>query len=181
MAKIKFDIDDRKVQDAFNRLIAFGVEPRLEMDAIGSVLKNRVLDCFDGSHNPEGNAWEPLKSRDVKPLLDSELPEIEAEVKKNGKPLIDSGVLRGSIDYQIDGNSVVVGTNKIQAALQNFGGTVVPKNKKALFFMVGTTKVFVQSVTIPAREFIPTKKLPDAWSDDIVAVLQKAIKNIVSA
>jgi phage gpG-like protein len=162
MANIKFDIDDRKVQDVFNRLIAFGVEPRLEMDAIGRVLKNGVLDCFDGSHDPEGNAWEPLKSRD-------------------GKPLIDSELLRGSIDYQIDGNSVVAGTNKIQAALQNFGGTVVPKNKKALFFMVGNRKVFAQSVTIPAREFIPTKKLPDAWSDDIVAVLQKAIKNIVSA
>lgn len=162
MPDIKIELDDAEVREAFNRMIALGEDPSKELDAIGRVLKANIQRGFVESHDPYGAAWEPLKTR-------------------QGKPLVNDGHLMNSIDYQVDGNSVEVGTDKVQGPLQNFGGTVTAKNGKSLFFMVGKQPVFVKSVTIPAREFIPTDRLPDDWREDVLDVLRGAIQNAAGA
>jgi phage gpG-like protein len=158
MPDIKIEIADSQVREAFNRLIALGEDPAQELESIGRMLKSNIQRGFVGSRDPYGNAWAPLKTR-------------------QGMPLVKDGHLMNSIDYQVGGNSVEVGTNKVQGALQNFGGTVTAKNGKSLFFMVGPNKVFVKSVTIPARQFIPTDGLPDDWRDDVLDILRGAIQN----
>lgn len=158
----KIEIVDDEVTEAFNRLVALVEDPSKELDAIGRVLKSNIQRGFMGSHDPYGAAWEPLKTR-------------------QGMPLVKDGHLMNSIDYLVDGNSVEIGTNKVQGPLQNFGGTVTAKNGKSLFFMVGKQKVFVKSVTIPARPFLPTDGLPDDWRDDVLDVLRGAIQNATGA
>ncbi|UOO81176.1 phage virion morphogenesis protein [Uruburuella testudinis] len=57
---------------------------------------------------------------------------------RNGKPLIDTGALRGSISSMADNDTALVGTNMEYAAIHNFGGWA-GRNKK---------------VFIPQREFM---------------------------
>ena len=102
-------------------------------------------ECFANSKAPDGSAWAPLRVR-------------------NGQPLLDTGRLRNSINGRGQGaDSFIVGTNVKYAALQNFGGTIVPKTAKRLFFMAGGHLVSKKSVTVPARPFFPSTQLPKAW------------------
>ncbi|STZ75560.1 phage virion morphogenesis protein [Bergeriella denitrificans] len=57
---------------------------------------------------------------------------------RNGKPLVDTGALRGSITELADNDTALVGTNLVYAAIHNFGG------------MAGRGK----KVRIPQREFL---------------------------
>ena len=47
-----------------------------------------------------------------------------------------------------------VGTNVIYAAIQEFGGTITPKNGPFLVFMIDGELVFARQVTIPARPYM---------------------------
>lgn len=49
---------------------------------------------------------------------------------------------------------VLVGTNLEYAAMQEFGGTVTPKQAKMLAFEVGGKLVFAKRVTIPAHPYL---------------------------
>ena len=55
--------------DAFNALLAQNEDPSVAMDVIGGKLKSNILRGFDESANPFGVPWEPLKTRDGKPLV----------------------------------------------------------------------------------------------------------------
>lgn len=160
MPNIQIEIHDDGIVAAFNRLIALGEDPEPVLDAIGRQLKANIQLGFAQSRDPYGTPWAPLKTR-------------------QGQPLVKDGHLRNSIDYQVDDNSVVVGTNKVQAKLQNFGGTVKAKDAGSPFFMVGDRKVFVKSVTIPARPFMPSETLPADWREDILDILRAATENAV--
>lgn len=99
-----------------------------------------------------------------------------------GKILQRSGGLASSIQQQFDQHNSVVGTNKIYAAIQNFGGrtsphVIRPKNKRALSF----GGIVVRSVNhpgseIPAREFL--RLTPDDLRDIIGAAHQHYNKAI---
>lgn len=69
-----------------------------------------------------------------------------------------SGALWQSIRIsELTSKSVTVGSDRIYAAMHQFGGTIRPKNGKALVFTIGGKKVFAGKVTIPARPFFPFK------------------------
>lgn len=70
-----------------------------------------------------------------------------------------TGTLRRSIHTETDEKSdtrvsVLVGTNLEYAAMQEFGGVVVPRVAKMLAFMVDGKLVFAKSVTIPAHPYL---------------------------
>ncbi len=71
-----------------------------------------------------------------------------------GKTLIDTGRFLGSITYEASDTSVAVGTNAIQAAIHQFGGTIKPKTAKKLRFVIGNREVFADEVRIPARPYL---------------------------
>ncbi len=62
---------------------------------------------------------------------------------------VKSGQLRRSIDMIERTNEVIIGTNLVYARIQEFGGTIRPKNAKALAFKVNGQQVFAQQVYIP--------------------------------
>ena len=49
---------------------------------------------------------------------------------------------------------VLVGTDLVYAAMQEFGGTVVPKKARMLAFEVNGQMVFAKRVTIPAHPYL---------------------------
>ena len=80
---------------------------------IAEDMKSKVNMRFRHSKDPNGVAWEPLKETTI------------ARRKNNSsKPLIDNGTkggLMGSIHSEFTDNVAIVGTDKVYAAMQNFG------------------------------------------------------------
>lgn len=102
------------------------------------MLLNATLARFHTARDPDGNPWAPLN-----PLY--------AETKQGPGILRERGGLTGSIVYQVSGDTVSIGSNRIYAAVRQRGAVIVPKNAKALHFMLGGHPVTVKPVTIPAR------------------------------
>jgi phage virion morphogenesis protein len=146
------EINDSAVLAAFNRLLKAGEQPAPWLNAVGRVLKTRVQMGFHTGTDPYGQAWKPLRSR-------------------QGQPLRNTGRLMNSVTYQVEGNSVVIGTNVKYAPTHQFAATIVPKEKPALRFMVNGHWVSVKKVTIPARPMFPLNGLPPLWQEDVLAEL----------
>ena len=130
--------------------------------AIGATLANLVRLGFRNSTSPYGARWKPLKIR-------------------RGQPLVDKGQLRSSITFRADKGGVTVGTNKLQAKVQQFGATIVPVNATFLSWQANGQRFFAKKVVIPARPFLPLlpngqPKLPPTWERAVVARLQGAIQ-----
>lgn len=53
-----------------------------------------------------------------------------------------------------DAVTVYIGTNLVYAAIQEYGGTITPKQARALFFEIDGEAVVAKSVTIPARPYM---------------------------
>ncbi|MGX5053124.1 phage virion morphogenesis protein [Enterobacter asburiae] len=108
------------------------------MEQIASIMLNAVDENFIAGGRP---AWRPLKYRD-------------------GKPLMDTRRLHGSIAPWHDNDAAVVGTNVVYAAIQNFGGktkphVIRPRNRRALRFNGRyAAKVNHPGSDIPARPFL---------------------------
>lgn len=88
----------------------------------------------------------------------------EEKTSPDGKPwkenwagtsiLYQSGALSQSIDYVATPDSIMVGSGLVYARIHQEGGKIEPKSAKALAFMVGNQFRLVQSVTMPARQFL---------------------------
>lgn len=95
---------------------------------------------------------------------------------RQGKPLIDSGELRNSINARWDNDYAIVGTNLPYAALHHFGGTVKAKRAKYLKFKVGDKWVQKKQVAIPARPFMQLTEADEREIiDDIQAYFRKLL------
>ena len=170
-------LTDLEVQTALAKLAQQVSNKAPVLDAIGADVLKRVQMSFRNSQSPEGVAWEKLKSR-------------------NGKPLLDSGRLSNSINYDTTSDAVNIGTNVIYAAVHQFGHTFDRKSREhTLHFKqgkdgsVGNKFVkahksnFAQKVTIgahkltiPARPYLPTNGLPAPWQESIVKIIARHLQ-----
>lgn len=146
-------VDDKEVLRAFGELQARLANTKPVMQAIGTGLVGHIQKRLgDGSL---AGRWAPLN------------PAYRAG-KKNKNMLVESGSLRGSISEQAGQDYVKIGTNKIYAAIHQFGGTIRPKDAPALFFKMGSGFVRAKSVTIPARPFLTIEDEDDKMIADII-------------
>ncbi|WP_431281651.1 phage virion morphogenesis protein [Humitalea sp. 24SJ18S-53] len=142
-ATLSARFDDGQVRRAFVVLAAMGRD-RGVLAAMGVGLARNTRRRFDAAQDPDGRAWAPLNPA-------------YAAVKKGSGILRDSamrGGLQGSITSAVEGRSVVVGSNKIYAAVHQFGATITAKKSPTLAFRLGTALVRPRSVTIPARPYL---------------------------
>lgn len=133
---------------------------KLLLESVGEALVSSTFQRFMDEEDPTGKKWEP--SQRAKPTEDKRAP-MRRDAKgrllkgsgkitkgnKGGKTLQDTGSLRDSIDYATTPDSVMVGsnpdkmgTNKVYAAIHQFGGKAGRGRK----------------VTIPARPFVGISK-----------------------
>lgn len=164
MTITRIEIDDRGVQEAFDRLIALGEDPDSLLKAIGGQMEANVKLGFMTGTDPYGIPWAPLKIR-------------------AGQPLRDKGDLMRSVSYKVEGNEVVIGTNYGQlpsggsiAAVHQFGMVIEPKQAGGRLVFPGPDGmlIFARKVTIPARRMFPLDGLPAAWGDDLLVTLRAA-------
>jgi len=95
-------------------------------DEIGGSLVTSTLHRFEKGVDPEGSPWRP---------------SIRA-LQTNGQTLVDTGHMRQSVTHRAERDKVTVGTNRVYAAIHQFGGKAGRGG----------------SATIPARPFIGMSK-----------------------
>ena len=84
--------------------------------------------------------------------------------------LTKAGHLSGSISARHGPDFAEWGVNRIYAAIHQFGGTIRPKNSKALrFALAGGGFATVKSVTMPARPFLGLSDDDKADIADLIA------------
>ena len=138
MAGARVTVDLDPVRDAIGRLAAAGRETRGLMDAIGAHVEARTAERFELEQAAGGGRWPP---------------SIRA-LAEGGQTLTDSGRLRASITRDVEDRRVLVGTNVLYAAIQQFGGTIRAKTAKGLRFKAGSEWRRKQCVTLPPRPFL---------------------------
>lgn len=143
------EVDSGEILDVLGKIVDLGGNTEPAMRSIASYMENEVRLGFKYSRTPWGEPWAPIKHR-------------------QGKPLIDTRTLLGSISSQFGGDFAEVGTNVEYAALHQFGGNA-GKNKSA---------------GIPARSFLPIEgdgvSLPDHWEDEILGILTKTLDGLTN-
>ena len=115
------------------------------LGSIGRVLVNRIRLGFRLGVSPWGMAWQPLAI---------------GSKRYGQQPLRDTGRLQRSITSQVEGDSVVVGTNVIYARTHQYGRPIGKGH-------------------IPARPFLPLKGddvvLPETWGKSALGAMAAAM------
>lgn len=130
------------IQDALDALIK--IESNLDdMHGLFSHIGEILLDIhearFNAQESPDGVPWQSLS-----PWYQ------ESKPKQKDKILTLDGTLRSTLRWQIEGNTLLFGTNLVYGAIQQYGGTIKPVTAKAL--NVGGRPV--KQVVIPARPWL---------------------------
>lgn len=133
----------------------------------GQMMLSGVKKCFTDQADPEGKAWPKLKWNRINPTWAKTRGASGQRTRGTlaaAKALLDTGQLRASCTttnangslYKLTPKFVQVGTNKVQARLQNYGGKVrIADTFRRFLHAVGIhiTKA-VTHFRIPARRFI---------------------------
>jgi len=146
------------------------------MKNIASIMLDDVYNNFEQEGNP---MWVPLSRNTIK--------ERERKGFWPGKILQRTGQLLKSITSRFTATSAEVGTNKVYAAIHQFGGTfnqaarseifIRPRNKSGKFKRTKRVKPYGQgysfssrTITIPARPFLRLSQ--QAYENITTAVLK---------
>lgn len=136
---------------------------------VANMIENTADEAFENQKTPWGTPWKPNTVRTVHTSYGGKTHTKKGVQTKSfqrfaaGKQiLILSGQLRNSIHHTITGASVTVGTNKIYAAIHQFGGDA-GRNK---------------SVKLPARPYMPIKD-NRLWEGQEQAILRYLERRLV--
>lgn len=144
-------VDDAKIKDMLQRLSQRMSNMTPVMRDIGQELKSDSMANFKGQHAPDGTPWQPLTmatriGRATRLSSGKGIYTKKGAMRKGAQriiasanALIDTGVLRASVNVlETTSSSVTVGSRIKYAAIHQFGG-ITGRGKK---------------VRIPARPFI---------------------------
>jgi phage virion morphogenesis protein len=140
-AALTATLDDTQVQAALRRVGALVRNPGPLLRQIGAGLVAAADARFSSQTDPWGRAWAPLSPA-------------YAAMKRNTHILQESTALVRSLHFVVGDRQVAYGSNLIYAAIHQFGGTIKPKNARALVFRLGDRLVHAHSVFIPARAYL---------------------------
>lgn len=143
---IRITLQDLGVQDMMTRLAKRAGDLSPVMRRIAGILHDAVEENFERQGRP---GWVPLKPRTIRQRAKFGYWP--------GKILQRRGELAASISRRFDARSAAVGTNRIYAAIHQFGGQAGRGRK----------------VTIPARPFL-------AVTDQDLGEIAAAIQNYLT-
>lgn len=145
-ARLTLELQDREIRAALREWRITGRNPVPMFRAIGTRLVSNTQDRFDAETAPDGTPWKPVQ-------------EPWASMKRGAGILRESamrGGLQGFITFDVAGGELAVGSNKIYAAVHQFGATIRPKSGPWLIFRTPGGRAFgaAHQVTIPARPYL---------------------------
>ena len=111
MAIIKISGDAGRIAGALGRLAALGREPRKFLAAVGDEMIDRTQARIEAGMTPDGEAFAPLD-----PLY---------AIRKKGPGILrESGMLFGTLNTQMAGNTLIWGSDRPYAAVHQFGAVI---------------------------------------------------------
>lgn len=155
MAGTFIQVDDENARKALAELARLIDNQEPALRDIGAYLERSHDERFAAGEAPDGSKWAPLSEsyRAIKP-------------QHRDKVLVLEGHLRDSLHYQIEGDGLLFGTDRVYGAVHQFDA------EKGSF---GTTKRGspIPWGDIPARPFLG---LSDADREEIAAILEEHIQ-----
>jgi len=153
---IDIDIPYTPVVRALRQIINQLGERRELMASLAGIMHRAVEDNFAEGGRPKWQDLHPGTIASREKSRPSTWP---------GQILVRTGQLAASVQAQSDNDQAVVGTNKVYAAIQQFGGQTRPhvikaRNKRALAF----GGVVVRQVKHPGRFCRSLSKMDTIWS-----------------
>jgi phage virion morphogenesis protein len=151
MTGVTYKFDASEVIEGLRKLLERGSSLAPALRSFGETLLSSHRERFSQQVSPDGKAWAPLSSA------------YRAEKRRNADKILTlDGYLRGTLRYQADDTSLQFGTDRIYAAVQQFGA------KRG---ELGTTRrgAPIPWGDIPARPFIG---LSDADSEAGMRILR---------
>ena len=155
-------------------------KPTVALKEIGLEMLLSINKNFEAEGRP--NRWAPLSAMTLAMRRNKN--------KASSKILQDTGILRGSINYQLtdDEQGVAIGTNIKYAAPHQYGArinmsarTIIPKKAKVLRFVVDGKVVYskyakqkARTITIPARPYLLFQ------DEDISSIQQILLESLVN-
>lgn len=125
---LNFNIRSDVVINVLERTGATLENPNAMLQDMGEYLVPVHQDRFKTSTAPDGTKWKQNSETTYINFLGKQHTNKDGTINKKGinrimskKPLVMSGTLRDQIHYQISGDLLLVGSNMIYAATQNFG------------------------------------------------------------
>lgn len=115
-----FKINDAELRLKLRNLVQrIGPEPMLTV--AGEVMVGSVMETFRDEGSPAGS-WPPLSQGTLQARYGRMRPSTRARLVAGHKLLIQSGRLRRSINYEVDGHTVRIGTDVIYGRIHQLGG-----------------------------------------------------------
>lgn len=111
MTSVAIQLNDQEILASLSALATAANRLEPALDEIGAAVQASISLNFSGQHDPDGNPWEPLS--DV---------TLENRRGGSGQILRDTGRLNRSITYNVQAESVEIGSDVVYANMQQFGG-----------------------------------------------------------
>lgn len=137
-AQLNVALDDAEAQAVLAQLRALAGDLTPMWQEIGDSLVTSTLMRFETGKGPGGVPWKPSARAQ----------------REGGRTLIDSGILRSSINRAADADGVTIGANVRYAATHQFGATIRAKTSGGLRFRIGDRWVTKRQVFVPPRPFL---------------------------
>jgi phage virion morphogenesis protein len=131
-ANITITLQNAAARRTLAMLVLRGTKMKPVFQSITAALLSSTPQRFQDQRDPEGNPWVPLAPSTILARLGGvgRIKTKKGFARKNAaarignlKILIDRGLLLASLTTRADDDGGQVGTNKIQAALMQLGGT----------------------------------------------------------
>lgn len=164
---IRIDINEDEVRANLDALLDRMANPQPFYQSVGNLMVGSVGENFRREQTPEGAPWQPLRPATIRAR------------QRRGKSALailrETGVLAGSISYEVEPGGVWIGSPVRYAAIHQFGGTIDKEAragqifrrqykdgsfgrrfaKKKLKTTVATdVAIGAHQITIPARPFL---------------------------
>ena len=173
---LQYELRTGVVIDVLNQIESTLENPNALLADLGEFVVQSTQDRFRTSTAPDGSRWLPNSETTYLSILGNNHSNEDGRLNNRGinrvgskRPLVGDGTLMRDIHYQISGDLLLVGSNLIYAAVQQFGATIKAKNGKSLSWKVGNQSVFVKQVVIPARAYLGISVADEA---EMYAIIQ---------
>lgn len=137
-----FQLDASRAKAAFGALRQISDDLTPVLEDIGMELETSTVDRFDTNVAPDGTPWKP---------------SLRATTR-GGRTLVQDGVLRDGVHYELDGPTAVVvgagGAAGAYAGIHQVGGRISAKGGALRFQLATGAFATVKAVNIPARPYL---------------------------
>ncbi|HWH86353.1 MAG TPA: phage virion morphogenesis protein [Pseudomonas sp.] len=162
MPSIQLDGGFDPVERLFAQLKAFARHPKKLMEELAYQGEASTRRRFETETDPDGDKWQK---------------SLRAELF-GGKTLTKDGHLADSISSDATDEVAVWGSNRIYAAIHQFGGAIHAKTSKGLAFTLADgLNVVVDTVVMPQRAFLG---LSNEDREDMLDITEKFIDDLLA-